>query len=517
MPCFIRQDKLKGIIISQNKLITTNCFEIKDYQFPIIYYITSSLREFIAIDELDNMEILKFQEEEKKESTKDEKLKENKYIENIEKNLLFNPSQLKAIKMSNNLGKYGKLLIQGPPGTGKTKTLIGIVSVFLLKKIKILICAPSNDAVDLIFKSLEKGVYDENLNRTNPQFYRFRGKNIKDEFISNDKEKEDNSFYDIESKCNAANIILTTLNSAGDNIIKDLKDEFVLIVDEAAQTNYANSIIPLLCNIKYLILIGDHKQLPPTIKNKDLINSNYAKSLFENLINKQNIKKVMLDTQYRMNKKISQFISTTFYKNLLKDSDEIKQNYYFHFIFSFIQYQYSFSVILVGSKGCNELNINEVTEIFNFVSLLKEYIKDSYASFKPEISIGIITPYSKQKNALLYKFQSFKNIDLLKITINTIDSFQGSECDIIIFSLVRSYLNSFIINPNRINVAISRAKYCLFIFGNPSLFQNKVFQGNNNIYYKLRDYSLSVRSSSEIKELIFINKKEIYNNFFKFN
>ena len=74
----------------------------------------------------------------------------------------FNPSQLKAIQISGSLSS-GILLLQGPPGTGKTETILGILSVVLFKRAKILVCAPSNIAIDgIASRVLEKGLFDMN-------------------------------------------------------------------------------------------------------------------------------------------------------------------------------------------------------------------------------------------------------------------------------------------------------------------------------------------------------------------
>lgn len=72
---------------------------------------------------------------------------------------------------------------------------------------------------------------------------------------------------------------------------------------------------------------------------------------------------------------------------------------------------------------------------------------------------------------LHYNFLAVRRQDYCQVTINTVDSFQGSEKDIIIISCVRDSSNSFLQNPNRLNVALTRAKQALYIIGNYSLFK----------------------------------------------
>ena len=97
------------------------------------------------------------------------------FLKNIQSSPLFNDSQKNAIYKANNMKDNEILLIQGPPGTGKTHTILGLISMLLKNKnSKILICAPSNAAIDEICARLAiKGLYNSELKLIRSNFLRF--------------------------------------------------------------------------------------------------------------------------------------------------------------------------------------------------------------------------------------------------------------------------------------------------------------------------------------------------------
>ncbi|EMH26902.1 DEAD/DEAH box helicase [Helicobacter pylori] len=105
---------------------------------------------------------------------------------------------------------------------------------------------------------------------------------------------------------------------------------------------------------------------------------------------------------------------------------------------------------------------------------LLEQIDRALNQRKIRKTIGIITPYNAQKRRLRSEVEKcgFKNFDELKI--DTVDAFQGEEADIIIYSTVKTtYGNlSFLLDSNRLNVAISRVKENLIFMGKKSFFEN---------------------------------------------
>ena len=101
----------------------------------------------------------------------------------------------------------------------------------------------------------------------------------------------------------SAKIIFSTLSLTGNKKFEGLEFDY-LIVDEACQSNELETLIALQLNPKKVVLVGDNKQLPPTVMSKNHEATRFSRSLFERLLH-CNIEKTMLNEQYRMHPEIS--------------------------------------------------------------------------------------------------------------------------------------------------------------------------------------------------------------------
>ena len=142
--------------------------------------LTSSLREYNAVLnlELSNFTgILQAKDLFNKSAPEDNSFNQKRttFIQNIQRCSVFNMSQTDAILKAAEMRTKDILLIQGPPGTGKTHTILGLLSLFLINNDgKILICAPSNTAIDEISARIaRKGLLNHNLQREEVNFIRF--------------------------------------------------------------------------------------------------------------------------------------------------------------------------------------------------------------------------------------------------------------------------------------------------------------------------------------------------------
>lgn len=214
-----------------------------------------------------------------------------------------NDSQKEAIRFA--LASREIALIHGPPGTGKTHTLIELILQLLQRKLRILVCGPSNISVDNIVERLNPhkvpivrighparllpSVLDhslEVLSQTSEAAAIV--KDVRKEMdqkqasirktrsgrerrgIYNDLKELRREFREREAKCvdnivGESKVVLATLHGAGGHQLRNQKFDVVLI-DEASQAREAQCWIPLFSASK-AILAGDHLQLPPTIKS----------------------------------------------------------------------------------------------------------------------------------------------------------------------------------------------------------------------------------------------------------
>lgn len=254
-------------------------------------------------------------------------------------NTRLDESQLEAISFALNSGERPVSLIHGPPGTGKTTTIAELIKqAVLVNKYKVLVCAPSNVAVDNV---LERLVANQ---ATNKKAKRSKRKERQDKLktvrlghparikesilpcsleslvqnaegtdIVSDVRDELQSFLRILSNPKSrgadkrvaykeikalrkevrtreqkvvkdlireANVVLATNVGAANSILRDIEFDLV-VIDEAAQALEASCWIPILRG-KRLVLAGDHCQLPPTIKsNASTVQKGLGKTLFE--------------------------------------------------------------------------------------------------------------------------------------------------------------------------------------------------------------------------------------------
>lgn len=291
-----------------------------------------------------------------------------------------------------------------------------------------------------------------------------------------------------------ADVVVSTLSGAGSQAllevaIRSLNDfKFdAVIIDEAAQAAEPSALIPYKFNPKSIILVGDPCQLPATIISNAAKGANLGQSLFQRLHN-AGFPILPLEVQYRMHKDIAEYPSMRFYNGRLLTDDHVltsgSHNKVFHDNPNFRPF--AFHDVPQGrqeQEGTSLRNHLEADYIF------KLYL-DLEASYpNHQCRIGIITPYDAQRSLIKRKFKSilrkqqvvaqsggvtkFQN----NVEISTVDGFQGREVDIVIFSSVRSIKNDrerksgngslgFVADVNRLNVAMTRAKYSLIIVGN---------------------------------------------------
>ena len=315
-------------------------------------------------------------------------------------------------------------------------------------------------------------------------------------------------------------ILCTTLNNAGNERLKKNKLTYdYLIIDEACQCVEPSSLIPLCHGIKNLILVGDHKQLPATVfypKAKSIL---YNRSLFERLIDNQ-IPRHILTIQYRMQTNIRKFISNLFYEDKLKDSpdeayiEKINKNMIYKIIDinkNFTFFDIAFSEECIDNTMKSYYNWTEI----DFVFLLMKKINNSLRKINKEneYKYAVITPYQAQVKK--FKEEKYKNGDLSNVdmAINTVDSFQGQERDIVLFSTVRANnknnngnnINNdaigFLSDFRRMNVALSRAKIGCFVVGNSQKFKSDPYWEKLINFCKEKNSFFSIQNKDEFNDV----------------
>ncbi len=379
-----------------------------------------------------------------------------------------NPPQDRAVALLSGLQAGQAVFIQGPPGTGKTTVIVEAVKRRLAvdPDERILVTSHSNLAVDNALERLAgtpgmRAVRVARAERVHPAVERFRC------------DDED------DPRLMEANCYFATCATAATSAITDMNFD-VVILDEANKAR-ADESLPALRLGSALALVGDHKQLPP-VEDDSLYGIVETDPFLEELVNTSLFEmawdgglpeeaRCLLTIQHRMHPQISAYISRASYEGQLQDAPEV-QAYEFvtrkplpvalHFVDT------------DGMRGSRERrgpggalrNETEVRVAAHVVRLLDERCPR-------ELSMAVIAMYAEQVERLRQALgrRKFKR----SVKIDTVDSFEGREEDLVVISLVRSNERGrigFLRVPNRLNVAVSRAKRLVVCIGDAATLRS---------------------------------------------
>lgn len=415
-------------------------------------------------------------------------------------------------------------IVHGPPGTGKTTTLVEAVKALINNDDKqILIVAPSNTAVDLLSTKLAaEGInvlrignparvsadlisltldhkIAEHPDRKQLKELRRRAaefKNMAHKYkrsFGRAEREQRNALLDesrklmkdvgrieeyiTENLIEKAQVITATLVGANHYTIRDLHFNTV-VIDEAGQALEPACWIPLLKANK-VIFAGDHCQLPPTVKSALAAKKGLSHTLFEKCVILYPESVILLEEQYRMHESIMAYPSQIFYTNKLKAHQTVATQ-------TLIENDSPIEFIDTAGCGFNEkqdgTSLNNIEEAAFLVTHLINYITKLSESFTEENfpTIAVISPYKTQVHhlrELIFQTEELKPYTK-QISVNTIDSFQGQERDVVYISLTRSNTHhniGFLADTRRMNVALTRAKKKLVVIGDSATIAQSDF------------------------------------------
>ena len=332
---------------------------------------------------------------------------------------------------------------------------------------------------------------------------------------------ENATLNSIKSTLADARIVVATTSTMNSNAaLFNIKQFDLAIIDEASQILEPN-IIGLLTSqhrggraIRKFILIGDHKQLPAVVQQDDTevlvedetvkaihLNS-CANSLFERLILTERAAGRTdfigtLHKQGRMHPDIADFANRKFYAR-----EQLECVPLAHQLEQTLNYNEvsedetddvlkAHRMIFIPSKPCRQLNISEkvnTEEARIITDLLRRLYRQLGNNFDPQKSVGVIVPYRNQIAMIRKEIEKLGIPELEEISIDTVERYQGSQRDIILYSFTiqsRYQLDFLTANTfyedgqpidRKLNVAITRARKQLILTGNePTLRQNQIF------------------------------------------
>jgi DNA replication ATP-dependent helicase Dna2 len=439
----------------------------------------------------------------------------------------FNAEQNLAVERAMQMHDY--LLVHGPPGTGKTAVIAEIVKRLHAQGQRVLLAAFTNQAVDNMLKRLEKEGFHHYLRlghersvdpaiqqRLLKKLALSRTGSANGAHSTNgttghptgkgedaEREEQENAVRTLLQEMSVVASTTATWSSDSYDFLFPADAESkqpwqfdVAIIDEAGQLTIP-AMLGALRFAKRFILVGDEKQLPPLVLSAEAAQQGLSESLFGYLkrLDDGYMKDhagevsacVPLRVQYRMNQDICEFASRMFYEGKLVAHPSVARR--------------QLEVTKRGIKLAGESNelARALTPLLSVVFLdvretaerqaktsdaeartVRDVVAGLLARGIEEKDIGIIAPYRAQvANLRRHLFdvdgesgQGGLPLDS-PLIVDTVDRFQGGERKVIIISFATgsapgpsSQLRDFLTNPNRLNVALTRAQRKLILVGN---------------------------------------------------
>ncbi|MEZ0485083.1 AAA domain-containing protein [Fibrella aquatica] len=423
-----------------------------------------------------------------------------------------NESQQKAVQTI--LAANELAIVHGPPGTGKTTTLVQAIKALIDRDHRqILVVAPSNAAVDLLSEKL----HEEGLNvlrignpsriserltaltldhkmaehslmreakklkkqanefksmahkykRSFGKAERDQRKALFDEAHRLMKEVSSTEQYVIDDLADRAQVITATLVGANHYTIRS-RSFHTVVIDEAGQALEPACWIPIL-KAQKVVLAGDHCQLSPTIKSGEAARNGLSTTLLEKCVALHPEAVKLLEEQYRMHEQIMGYSASVFYHNQLRAHASVAG----HTLFPDDS-----PLLFIDTAGCgfeeklegtSSTNPEEAALLIRHLTQLVAHLGSLYSPTNfPRIAV--ISPYKQQLVVLNEQLSHAPDLQPYQasISVNTIDSFQGQERDIVYISMTRSNDRSeigFLSDIRRMNVAMTRARKKLIVIG----------------------------------------------------
>ena len=396
------------------------------------------------------------------------------------------------------------LCVQGPPGTGKTATLGWAVLARLFSRqerpLRVAVCARTHKATNLVLESISK------------KLQKLKDNNRKERLVigplkiykvgSGEAEKLPDGIQKLNSKIPAAAVEafahpLTIIGGTPGGIYSLLKQRAggkldwagekifdLVIIDEASQMSLPEAVLAgaWLKSDGQMIVVGDHRQMPPILahewggdRRRSATTHQPFRSVFESLI-ELNFPCVALNESFRLHRIQAEFLALNIYsrdninfyskkEHLLQPLPDSVTDEYARAV---LRSDYPVIVIEHGESNSQQYNETEIKLVEPLIEICHHQL-----GLEGKEGIGVVVPHNAQKAFLKERFPELAKAD----AIDTVERFQGGERDVIIVSATASdpafilAEADFLLNLNRLNVAISRPKKKLIVVASSSIFR----------------------------------------------
>jgi len=377
--------------------------------------------------------------------------------------------------------------VQGPPGTGKTM-LLGFVAEGLVRAGKrIVVLAPTHQAVNNALSTIKHLFPARPIVKVGDEL-RIESLDPSIPIISDNKAIRELS---------ADTVIGMTFMAALFRLMVGDQRPFapnVVIIDEAGQLPLAQGVCTALCGAGSILFFGDDRQMPPVFSG-EVSDDDSAISAFAQLRKTQPDSICMLNITHRLNQELCQHIGRTFYEDALeplRPSNSARDRY----------------LEIRSISKISDESIRRVLEPANSLVWMKVMTNKYMQSNEPEASIvarlveiclksgmpseeiAVVTPFRRQARLIFNLLNNILGNAIQLPIIDTVERVQGATVDLVIFSFCASQpdyvgsLANFLFSPNRLNVALSRARRKAIFLSSPDIFnvlplEHKAIVGRN--------------------------------------
>ncbi|KAI9005961.1 P-loop containing nucleoside triphosphate hydrolase protein [Gaertneriomyces semiglobifer] len=308
---------------------------------------------------------------------------------------------------------------------------------------------------------------------------------------------------------NEALLIFSTIVACGRQALRPVwKKSPVWVLDEASQANEASTLGMLKSEARRLVLVGDQKQLPATVVSDRAVATGYRRSLFDRLVS-LGYPSSLLDIQYRMHPEISIFPRWEFYAGAVRDSENVRGEAYHG---SWCRHTHLRPYMYLDAPGLTESVDAASRSVYNPVeaqlveALIDDIFEHLVQPYERTWEIGVVSGYSRQVEVM-----PAVSINGFTIDVGTVDRFQGQERDIIIFATTRANTKGnlgFLTDARRLNVALTRARYSLWIVGDAGTLKHDIVWDRLLRDLRYRGLFFDVFKSEQFKS--YLSKGEVW-------
>jgi predicted RecB family nuclease len=364
------------------------------------------------------------------------------------------------------------LVIQGPPGSGKSTLGAWAIVDLLVAGKRVALAAHSHKALHTLLRKVEETAAARNIS--------FRG-------CHKSTNENPDSAYQSEPRHGFVADAPTIAGYAGCRLVsattfawaeESQEGAFdVVVIDEAGQVSLADALV-VSCVARNVVLLGDPQQLPQVSKGSHPVGTDV--SVLEHVLGSEATiapnRGVFLDRSYRMQPDIDAFVSSAFYDGRLA-ADELNA---------------ANAVQVSGNESAGPLYIpvehdgnarrsreeagTIVAEIVRLLEGGSVTLRAAVARPLTPADILVVAPYNAQR-ALITEELRARNLEAVRV--GTVDKFQGQEAPVVFFSMTTSSAElaprglDFLLSPNRLNVAISRAQAVSVVISSPLLLASR--------------------------------------------